>query len=176
MKKIISIILALALVASIAPAAFAASVNGAGNTVYNYVFSAPAIGVAAGTTISVDSSVADSMVSSVDGGVVDYDDIVASVSDKWDILALRSAERKILQDKGIYFRTARNNAVNPANNGLAIKVEVPETGKYIPTILFDGCNNGGIIQTYFISVKIFTVYFDVFCKRRYTNNKIKIFL
>ena len=164
MKKILAILLSLAMVISLAPMSFALTVAENGNTVYNYVFSAPAIGLDANATIKIpsdtnasDTSAPDAMVSKNDGGVIDYDDIVPEISDKWDLIALRSAHARQIHMKGLYFRTLAGNVTVAGANGVAIKINVPESGKYIPSIVFDGSKHGGIAAVYFEDTDEYTI-------------------
>ena len=153
MKKFLSILLAVMLIGGVLPTAFAATIAENGNTVYNYVFSSKALGSDTAIGLGIQSGTAIDTTTSPLGGYMDYDDIVPSVSDKWDLLVLRSAHGCGLYADGLYYRasTSTGNVVTSgANAAIAMKIEVPETGKYIPTAVFDGAYNGGIADIYLV--------------------------
>ena len=150
MKRFLSILLAVMLVCTMLPAVSAATVAENGNTVYNYVFSSKALGSETDVACAVASGTASDNTSSPLGGIMDYDDIVSDVSEKWDFLANRSSNGNVLRTEGMYFRTQSGN-VRAGANGVIIKINVPESGKYVPTVVADGATHGGIANVWFFS-------------------------
>ncbi|MBQ2743975.1 MAG: Ig-like domain-containing protein, partial [Oscillospiraceae bacterium] len=143
-RRVLSMLLAAIMLVSLLPGGFA----GAADSVsLKYVFSAPAVGLADDSQMTIASGTA------ADASGKGLSDIDPEISAPWDLLAIRSLHGSRYRTGGIWFRTQTGNVVKGGvqqvgANGLSFMITVPADGLYKPTIKYDHASTGGIVGVY----------------------------
>jgi len=134
MKKLLSIILAIVMIASMLPSAFAA------NTVeeYNYVFTNKAFGVTDGSKV-VRSTLAE----------MTLETPLSSVSDKWRVAGSNYLYNVYAQTEGIVWDGYTDNAKNGVS-AFAIEISVPTGGTYKPSLSYSAVSWAPIVDVYLV--------------------------